>query len=330
MPKPRREQVSLDATPYYHCVSRCVRRAFLCGMDRVTGYSYEHRRGWVEDILLYQAQVFTIDIAAYAVMSNHYHVILHVNQQRSKRLSDREVVERWHGLYKGTPLSQRFIRQAEPLSKQEQTMMKSLIKKWRARLCDISWFMRRINELIARQANQEDECTGHFWEGRFSSQALLDEKALVACLAYVDLNPVRAKIAATPEESQYTSIYRRLGQSRGCSNLKVGRQPDELIPFSAVQESNTRTYLPFDLKEYLMLLDWTGRGLVDRKGVIKDTQPPILERLGFKVAQWITLTKSFESSFCAEVGSPECLARSLVHFNRTRRHQVNQSRALLA
>ena len=75
----RKCQISLVDTKYYHCISRCVRRAFLCGEDRFTGKSYEHRRGWVEGKLLELAKVFCIDVCAYAVMSNYTHLVLYVD-----------------------------------------------------------------------------------------------------------------------------------------------------------------------------------------------------------------------------------------------------------
>ena len=109
MPKPRKQQICLEATPYYHCVSRCVRRAFLCGEDHYSGQSYEHRRGWVEERLLELTCWFSIDLCAYAIMSNHFHVVLHVDVKQAERWTTREIVERWHGLFAGNLLSQRFL-----------------------------------------------------------------------------------------------------------------------------------------------------------------------------------------------------------------------------
>ncbi len=108
MPKPRKTLVSLDATPYYHCVSRCVRRAFLCGDDVLTGKSYERRRQWIQDRLLALADIFAIDIAAYAIMSNHYHLVLHIDHDTATNWIAAEVTEQWQRLFKGSVLSQRY------------------------------------------------------------------------------------------------------------------------------------------------------------------------------------------------------------------------------
>ena len=171
MPKPRSSQISLEATPYYHCISRCVRRAFLCGVDHHTGESYEHRRAWLEEKLLSLPDVFAIDIAAYAIMSNHYHVVLHINRERAKSWSDQEVVERWHRLFRGTPRSQKFLK-GEPLTEVEQMYLDLTIDEWRNRLMDITWFMRVLNEAIAREANAEDGCTGRLSFGSSMSLTL--------------------------------------------------------------------------------------------------------------------------------------------------------------
>ena len=159
MPKPRKEQVCIEATPYYHCVSRCVRKAFLCGFDFDTNVSYEHRRDWIEEELLKQAQVFAIDVAAYAVMSNHYHVVLHIDKSTAINWSLDQILDRWHSLYKGNALSQRY-RAGYEFSDSELEKLKEFAEIWRERLMDIGWFMGRLNEKIARQANFEDQCTG--------------------------------------------------------------------------------------------------------------------------------------------------------------------------
>ncbi len=194
MTLPRSRQICLEAAPYYHCISRCVRRAFLCGDDPVTGQSFEHRRALIEERLFKLADVFCIEIAAYFIMHNHYHLGLYVNQARALELTDQEVCERWHGLFRGNVFSQRFVK-GESLNKAESTLLSGFVRLWRKRLYSISWFMKCLNESIARQANKEDNCTGKSWEGRFTSQALLDEAALMACMAYIDLNPIRADIA---------------------------------------------------------------------------------------------------------------------------------------
>ncbi|WP_460753495.1 transposase, partial [Marinomonas epiphytica] len=220
----RSQLVSVQDTPFYHCVSRCVRRAFLCGEDPLTGVSYEHRRAWVEKRILYLASVFSIDICAYAVMSNHLHLVLHINLQKVNAWSTMEVLRRWHKLHKGTTFTQQFVK-GEALPEHTLALVEETANTYRNRLCDLSWFMKELNEPIARKANEEDDCTGHFWEGRFKSQALLDEAALIACMAYVDLNPIRAGVSNTPEKSDFTSIKQRINA------LKQKRQPKALFSF---------------------------------------------------------------------------------------------------
>lgn len=188
MTQPRRQLVSRVDTPYYHCVSRCVRRAFLCGTDSTTGQCYEHRRPWVEDRMRLLSSLFAIDICSYTVMSNHYHIVVKLNSTQD--WSDHEVLQRWLILHKGPVLVQRY-RSGEALSQVERNAVSDIIQVWRHRLQDLSWFMKCLNEPIARTANAEDGCTGHFWESRFKSQALLSEEALLSCMAYVDLNPIR-------------------------------------------------------------------------------------------------------------------------------------------
>lgn len=298
MPSPRKHIISLDATPYYHVTSRCVRRAFLCGFDSATGKSFEHRRQWIEDRILLLGQIFAIDVCAYAVMSNHFHVVLHIDVAKAQQWSDLDVCRRWHQLCAGTLLTQRLER-GDPLSAVELDAVRFKLEEWRLRLCSISWFMKLLNEPIAREANREDGCTGKFWESRFKSQALLDEKALAACLAYVDLNPVRAKMAKTPEASDHTSIQRRIIAKIDNSS----EQPKTLMPFAGNPREPMPKGLPFRLDDYLNLVDWTGRILRDdKRGAIPNHLPPILDRLAIDPKHWMFMTQNFESKFKSMVG----------------------------
>lgn len=319
MTRARGQIISLDETPYYHCMARCVRRAFLFGTDSVGGRCYDHRKAWVEDKLAFLAEVFAIDVCAYAVMSNHYHLVLRVDVELAQSWSMNEVVERWLSFFSGNPLVHRYLSEDE-LSKAELAKVAEFAEIWRERLMDISWFMRILNESIARMANQEDECKGRFWEGRFKSQALLDEAAVLACMAYVDLNPIRAGVAQLPEESDFTSIQQRLFElaDRGVGRPKkkekhktsdVVLKKPKLLPFNQGTElKEGEKALPFSLVDYAELLDWTGRAVrQDKRGSIPESAPPILNRLNMSAQSWLEYVPKIESSFNHAIGHRDTL-----------------------
>ena len=323
MAKPRSQQISLIDTPYYHICSRTVRKAFLCGIDKETGMSYEHRRTWIEQRIFQLQRVFSIDICAHAVMHNHLHLVLHVDTEQVKGWSTVEVLTRWHQLFKGTLLTQEYCNK-QPLDKFRLAIVESTAEIYKQRLIDISWFMRSLNEPIARQANREDNCTGHFWEGRFKSQALLDEGALLSCMAYVDLNPVRNAIAPTPEQSAFTSIQLRIKAA-----IK-GAQPSALLPFIGSEHQDKVTGIRFSLQDYLQLVDGTGRIIRDDKcGAINPQTAEILTRLHISNESWLKLTMNFEDIFTGAVGSAEHLCEFSEHVGLQRTHGIANAKACL-
>ncbi|MFL0796421.1 MAG: transposase [Cellvibrionaceae bacterium] len=299
MPKPRHTQIAIEDTPYYHCISRCVRRAFLCGTDS-NGNSYEHRRQWVEDRIRILSSIFAIDICSYAVMSNHYHVVVKLGS--TEEWSDEKVIQHWLILHKGPLLIQRFSK-GEVLTQAELNTVQDIVAVWRKRLQDLSWFMKCLNEPIARMANAEDNCTGHFWESRFKCHPLLTEEALLSCMAYVDLNPIRACMADTPEESDHTSIKERIAPEFNLSEAIAEQNccSDFLIPIKplAAFEDNVthqeQTGILFSLSDYLQLVDWTGKIIRDdKRGHISNKLPPILTRLNIPIEEWLINSQQFE------------------------------------
>ncbi|MGI2092382.1 transposase [Shewanella oncorhynchi] len=319
MPRSRRTQISLEDTPYYHCCSRVVRRAFLCGDDAYSGKNYDHRRGWVESLLFELEAVFAIDVAAFAVMSNHLHVVLRIDIETANRWSDREVLEQWHKLFKGDELTQKFAK-GELVEAYEVHRLKHSIAIYRSRLCDISWFMRCLNEPIARQANQEDNCTGWFWEGRFKSQSLLDEAAVLACMVYVDYSllkesPIRAQLADTLEQSDHTSIQLRIRAAL------QGEQPTNLLPFIGNERDNQPNGIGFSLMDYLQLVDDTGRIIRNNKsGAISDNSSKLLTKLNIPHDNWLKLTTEFGKLFHGPVGTLQELTDYCEHLEKRRRH----------
>ena len=319
MTNPRHTLVSLEDTNWYHCVARCVRRAFLCGYDAHSGKDFEHRRGWLRERMLQLADIFALDVAAYAVMSNHFHVVVHIDRERAMQWSADEVLRRWLRLFKGPALVSRFMA-GEPLDDAELAAVDNIVSTYRGRLHDLSWFMRTLNEHIARMANAEDGVSGRFWEGRFKSQALLDDQALLAAMAYVDLNPVRAGIADTPETSEFTSIQQRiegfpstaeppLHNTKSSIDSKPETPPlAPLMPFDAT--ARTGWAIPFAFEDYLELLDWTGRAVHPHKrGFIAENRPKILDRLGFDGETFAAYASRMLQEFGSVVGAPPAISR---------------------
>jgi REP element-mobilizing transposase RayT len=282
----RKSLVSLDDTPYYHVVSRCVRRAWLCGYDEYAGRDYTHRKYWILEHLALLTSMFAVDVCAYAVMSNHYHLVVHVDRSRALKWSREEVVAQWTRLFGTTTPVQRWLEGQATNS--ERRLAEEKIEQWRGRLYNISWFMRCLNQHLARKANAEDNCTGRFWEGRFKSQALLDEAGLLTAMAYVDLNPIRAGIAETLADSQFTSIYQRI---RDLKETAVTEGSDslakvQLLPFQS-PGAESMPIIPFRLDAYLELVDWSARSIVSgRVGSIGGNVPPIMTRLNVDADAW--------------------------------------------
>ena len=188
---------------WYHCVTRCVRRAFLLG-DEHAGPQILDRTpapGTCGDLRHFRRRVRVLD--------NHLHLLVRLDPALGQGWSDEEVVRRWGRLFPPRDKA----RQALPVTEdwvQARLKEAGWVAKARQRLQSLSWFMKCLKEPLARLANRQDETRGAFFEGRFKSVAILDDEALLTVCAYIDLNPVAAGIAEVPETSEHTSIKQRV------------------------------------------------------------------------------------------------------------------------
>jgi hypothetical protein len=336
MALPRSQYVQDGQEGFFHCFNRCVRRAFLCGSDSVTGRDFSHRKEWLVERLQFLATIFAIDVCAFAILANHFHAILHTLPNLVASWSDREVATRWLALF-----PKRHRNKPNSLSPLEEDIRAladnpERIATLRRRLSSISWFMAKLDEYIARAANKEDNIKGRFWESRFKCQALLDEAALCSCMVYVDLNAIRATLAASPEDSDFTSIQQRIQAcqneikhtlsdaksadqkalaSSACSstdpvaidetpsaeNLASNNTEFWLCPISS--DSQNRGILSMTEAEYLDLVDRSGRVVrAGKRGYIDADLAPILQRININPNAWGETISRFGSSFHVAAG----------------------------
>ncbi len=335
---PRSKYVQEGQEGVYHCFSRCVRRAFLYGFDELTRRDFSHRKVWLVERLRHLAALFAIDVCAYAVMENHYHTILRTRPDLVASWSDREVARRWLSLF-----PRRRSLKRTPTSSAEKEICAladcpQRIAQLRRRLSSLSWFMGRLNEFLARAANKEDGVKGRFWESRFKCQALLDEAAIAAGMVYVDLNRVRAGLAGTPEESDFTSIQERIRawqQALMPADPVTGEEAQDvpsgsfagallsLVPESMCapthspesasrsarwlcpiqSDSGRRGILQMTAAEYFDLVDRSGRMMRSKKQAAIDADlMPILLRIGANPDAWVDTISRFGSKFSLAAG----------------------------
>ena len=379
MPSDARKDIYLpNQIGTYHCHSRCVQRAYLCGFDQVSGQNFDHRKSWIQERTAYLSTVFAIDVLDLAILDNHMHHVLRNRPDIRSAWSNEEVARRWLRLRElWTPNP----GVTEVTEDEVQALLQSkLLPEYRRRLGCLSWFMKELKEPIAKWANRESNVTGCFWSERFRSTRLLDEAAVLACSIYVDLNVIRAGQALTPETSQFTSAFHRiqalmevnntpLDASHGVEsagdkedNPNVASESEDaqsvtgeseqdlfrlpgasradawLAPIESDGDPDNHTapefrasdegFLSISTREYLQLLDWSGRELkADKRGAIPHGLAPIFQRLGIRAERWGETILKLNSWFPTVFGAAAAMKESAQRAGKRWHKGIKLSRA---
>ncbi len=349
----RRDVLADGEIQVVHCINRCVRRAFLCGKDPLTGTDYEHRRELIRERMEFLAGVMGIEVLGFAVMSNHFHCILRSRHDVVATWSDDEVALKWWTLCPAR--KNKDLSPAEPTEFELNSIRNDAtgLKDKRTRLSSISWFMRFLSERVAKDANRQDECSGRFWEGRFKAQVLLDEVAILACMQYVDLNPIRAGIATKPETSDFTSAQERFADLKTAEEVSTPDAQDNRIEHGeragwitpvpleperqavrakkSGRRASSKGCLPMGLGDYLQLLDWTGRQIrSDKRGAMPQNLAPLFERLEISTELWVDCVVNFRKWFRSSVGRPKAMEASADARGQNRAISISSARKAFA
>jgi REP element-mobilizing transposase RayT len=343
----RVEVFASDEIAIVHVMNRTVRRCFLPGEDPVTGKNYDHRKVWIDEQLAHQARYFGVDLLCQAIMSNHMHLMLRSRPDVVKQWDDAEVARRWLMLCPERRDEKRQPQEPTEFEINRIRLDKKRVAEIRRRLSDISWWMRLLSQNIGQRANREDKEVGKFWQARYRAVRLLDETAILACAAYVDLNPIRAAMAETIEESDFTSAQKRARdlqarqwQKIADRNAAVARSAEtddsaseetgisssrgarHLAPVDLKERSgktgpdankqgvrcSNKGFLPMSTADYLDLLDWTARQCrSDKPGKTPRQIAPLFERLGISAESWRELVRNFGRLFSVVAGKPHVI-----------------------
>ncbi|MFC1758535.1 transposase [Planctomycetota bacterium] len=295
----RSQLVDVEVTPWYHVISKTVRGAFLLREGE------EDRKQWIENRLQFLARLFAVEVAGFTIMDNHLHVLVRLEPDRIEGWSDEDVVRRWGELFPPRGVNRQPLELTDAWVKQQMADEK-FVEKCRGRLADLGWFMKCLKEPLARMVNKLEEQSGAFWQSRYKSIAVLDDEALVATCAYIDLNPVAAGIAKLPEDSDHTSVKARVDHCREIGridDLQAAREGTVagvqaaagiedgfwLCPIEDARGSGSvRTGLldGFSLGSYLQLVDYTSRLVRNGKARVSSEVATILDRMGTSTDVW--------------------------------------------
>ena len=346
----RRETIDPHEVVTAHICNRTVRKCFLMGEDASSGKNFDHRKVWIEQYLRLFSKFFGVDLLGFAILSNHVHLILRTRPDVVATWSDEEVARRWMMLCPhrknadGSP--------CEPTEPEIKSIAGCPVKtkEIRERLSNISWWMRLLCQRVAMRANREENEVGRFWQDRYRATVLTDEASLLACAAYVDLNPIRAAMCEKLEDSDHTSVQRRIEAKRaefeGEDEPNPNREaPDAfLAPLNLDEESSEvgpcvsaspsrcsdKGFLAMSLEDYLLLLDWTARQSVEgKRGKTPDCVPPILQRLGLAQSSWCELVSDFGKLFSCVAGKPSVVDSMRTPHGHRRMYLRRRARELM-
>ncbi len=284
------------------------------------GGQVSDRKQWIENRLELLAQNFSVSIGGFAVMDNHLHVLCRLDPEASVAWSDEDIVRRWLAVYPPRNLS---LDDPAALEMWISRIVRdnARVQVLRERLTNLGWFMKALKEPLSRMANREDGCRGAFWEARYKSIAILDTESLLATCAYIDLNPLAAGVAASPESSDFTSLKQRVDhvQSQGKTNVLAASELGSvagsfaagdiekflwLVPIEDRRHgSNAQTISQregmlesFSLGSYLLLVDYTARLYRDGKARLNSAVAGVFERLGTSEEFWSQQIKKMLTS----------------------------------